>query len=109
MIHRDIKPQNILINPDKKEVKLADFGLARTISIPYWPLTHEVETLWYRAPEILLGLEDYCLGIDTWPIGLIMAELFNLKPLITGDSEIDQIFKIFRIFGTPRNDIATEL
>lgn len=84
-----------MINPEKKEVKLADFGLARTVSIPYKPLTHEVETLWYRAPEILLGLEEYCLGIDTWPIGLIMAELFNMKPLITGDSEIDQIFKIF--------------
>lgn len=54
-----------------------------------------METLWYRAPEVLLGLEDYCLGIDTWPIGLIMAELFLMKPFIMGDSEIDQIFKIF--------------
>jgi serine/threonine protein kinase len=90
-----------LINPDKLEVKVADFGLVRILSIPYRALTHEVETLWYRAPEILLGLDEYCLGIDTWPVGLMMAELFNMRPLITGDSEIDQIFKIFSIFGTP--------
>ena len=88
-IHRDIKPSNILINPERLQVKLADFGLARIVSVPFKALTHEVETLWYRAPEILLGLDEYCLGIDTWPIGLIMAELFNLKPFITGDSEID--------------------
>ena len=57
------------------EIKIADFGLARVYSIPIRTLTHEIETLWYRSPEVLLGLKVYALGVDTWPIGCILGEL----------------------------------
>ncbi len=102
IIHRDLKPQNLLI--DKNGViKLADFGLARAYSVPIKTLTHEVETLWYRAPEILLGQKEYALPVDMWSVGCIFAEMVEKRPLFMGDSEIDQIFKIFSLHGTPNN------
>ena len=63
--------------------------------------THEVVTLWYRAPEILLGVRHYSTPVDVWSIGCIFAEMINGKPLFPGDSEIDELFKIFKILGTP--------
>ena len=94
-IHRDLKPQNLLI--DRNGVlKLADFGLARAFSLPFRTYTHEVVTLWYRAPEVLLGQRRYALPIDIWSVGTIFAEMSNRRPLWPGDSEIDEIFKIFR-------------
>ena len=100
IIHRDLKPQNLLI--DKHNiVKLADFGLARAFGLPVGTLTHEVVTLWYRAPEIMLGQKQYSLPVDIWSIGCIFAEMAMKKPLFMGDSEIDQIFKIFQLLGTP--------
>ncbi|KAG6836674.1 Cyclin-dependent kinase A-1 [Arthromyces matolae] len=101
ILHRDLKPQNLLI--DKYEnLKLADFGLARAFGIPMRTYTHEVVTLWYRAPEVLLGSRHYATGIDMWSVGCIFAEMaMQGQPLFPGDSEIDQIFKIFRILGTP--------
>ena len=84
-------------------IKLADFGLARAFSVPIKTLTHEVETLWYRAPEILLGQKQYSLPVDMWSVGCIFSELIEKKPLFMGDSEIDQIFKIFTLHGTPTN------
>lgn len=94
-IHRDLKPQNLLV--DKNGVlKLADFGLARAFSLPFRTYTHEVVTLWYRAPEVLLGQRRYALPIDIWSVGTIFAEMSNRRPLWPGDSEIDEIFKIFR-------------
>lgn len=101
IIHRDLKPQNILIDPNSLILKLADFGLARAFSVPIRTLTHEIETLWYRAPEVLLGQRDYSLGVDTWAIGCIFAELYERRPIFQGDSEIGQIFKIFKFHGTP--------
>ena len=101
VIHRDLKPQNILVDTKTNTLKLADFGLARAFTIPIKTLTHEIETLWYRAPEVLLGQKEYSLGVDTWAIGCIFAEFFEKKPIFIGDSEIDQIFKIFQLFGTP--------
>jgi len=100
IIHRDLKPQNILID-NHNVAKLADFGLARAFGLPIGTLTHEVVTLWYRAPEILLGQKEYSLPVDIWSIGCIFAEMAQRKPLFTGDSEIDQIFKIFQLMGTP--------
>ncbi len=88
IIHRDLKPQNILVEKGSI-LKLADFGLARAFGIPIKTLTHEVETLWYRAPEILLGKKEYSLPVDMWSVGCIFSELVERKPLFMGDSEID--------------------
>jgi serine/threonine protein kinase len=94
----------LLISRDGTTIKLADFGLARAFQIPLHTYTHEVVTLWYRAPEILLGAKHYCPAVDLWSLGAIFAEMSS-KPLFPGDSEIDQLFKIFRILGTPNEQI----
>lgn len=78
-------------------IKIADFGLGRTISVPLPKYTANVVTLWYRAPELLLGLEKYAYPIDIWAMGCIFAEMISGQPLFCGDSEIDQICKIFKL------------
>ena len=100
IIHRDLKPQNLLITSDLK-LKLCDFGLSRMFSLPMGKMTHEIITLWYRPPEVLLGIENYTTKVDSWSIGCIMAEMLLGKPLFYGDCEIGQLFKIFEIMGTP--------
>mmetsp|Transcript_3050 Transcript_3050/g.7271 ORF Transcript_3050/g.7271 Transcript_3050/m.7271 type:complete len:293 (+) Transcript_3050:124-1002(+) len=100
VLHRDLKPQNLLISHGGA-MKLADFGLARAFGIPIRTYTHEVVTLWYRAPEILLGCKKYACAVDTWSIGCIFAEMATGRPLFPGDSEIDELFRIFRLLGTP--------
>ena len=84
---KDLKPQNLLLDTNNT-LKLADFGLARTFSVPIRKYTHEVVTLWYRAPEILLGGE-YSTAVDSWSIGCIFGEMVKLQPLFPGESEID--------------------
>jgi serine/threonine protein kinase len=96
ILHRDLKPQNILISLTTGVLKLADFGLARAFVPPIRPFTHEVVTLWYRPPEILLGGRTYSLPMDMWGVGCIIAEMLTKRPLFPGDSEVDQLFKIFR-------------
>ena len=103
IIHRDLKPQNLLITNDLK-LKLCDFGLSRMFSLPMGKMTHEIITLWYRPPEVLLGIENYTTKVDSWSIGCIMAEMVNGKPLFPGDSEIGQLFKIFSVLGTPNEE-----
>jgi len=104
ILHRDLKPQNLLIDKNDN-LKLADFGLARAFGIPMRTYTHEVVTLWYRAPEVLLGSRHYGTAIDMWSVGCIFAEMVNKGgPLFPGDSEIDQIFRIFRVMGTPNEE-----
>ncbi|XP_012526753.1 serine/threonine-protein kinase dyf-5 isoform X2 [Monomorium pharaonis] len=97
--HRDMKPENLLcMGPEL--VKIADFGLAREIrSRP--PYTDYVSTRWYRAPEVLLHSTTYNSPIDIWAVGCIMAELYTFRPLFPGKSEIDEIFKICSVIGTP--------
>uniref|UniRef100_A0A1B6D9I6 Protein kinase domain-containing protein n=2 Tax=Clastoptera arizonana TaxID=38151 RepID=A0A1B6D9I6_9HEMI len=97
--HRDMKPENLLCcGPEL--IKIADFGLAREIrSNP--PYTDYVSTRWYRAPEVLLHSTVYSSPIDLWAVGCIMAELYTFRPLFPGNSEIDEIFKICSILGTP--------
>ena len=99
-----MKPQNLLITNDLK-LKLADFGLSRMFSLPMGKMTHEIITLWYRPPEVLLGLENYTTKVDSWSVGCIMAEMIIDKPLFPGDSEIGQLFKIFQTMGTPSEDV----
>ncbi|XP_078011449.1 serine/threonine-protein kinase ICK isoform X2 [Phascolarctos cinereus] len=100
--HRDLKPENLLcMGPDL--VKIADFGLAREIrSRP--PYTDYVSTRWYRAPEVLLRSTNYSSPIDVWAVGCIMAEVYTLRPLFPGASEIDTIFKICQVLGTPKKN-----
>ncbi|XP_060920479.1 serine/threonine-protein kinase MAK isoform X3 [Labrus mixtus] len=96
--HRDMKPENLLcMGPEL--VKIADFGLAREIrSKP--PYTDYVSTRWYRAPEVLLRSSTYSSPIDLWAVGCIMAELYTLRPLFPGNSEVDEVFKICQVLGT---------
>jgi cyclin-dependent kinase len=103
VLHRDLKPQNLLINREGI-LKLADFGLARAFGIPVKNYTHEVVTLWYRAPDVLMGSKNYSTSVDIWSVGCIFAELVNRKPLFAGKSEEDQLLRIFKIRGTPSSD-----
>lgn len=103
VIHRDLKPQNLLIDSNGV-IKLADFGLARAFIIPVRAYTHEVVTLWYRAPEVLLGCQRYATPVDMWSVGCIFAEMATKRPLFHGDSEIDQLLRIFRTMGTPSEE-----
>lgn len=99
-LHRDIKPGNILIGVDGT-VKLADFGLARHVTGTENSLSHTVATRWYRAPELLLGCRRYTGAVDMWAVGAIAAELASGDVLIPGDSDIDQLGRVFALLGTP--------
>jgi len=104
ILHRDLKPHNLLISADGLTVKLADFGLARLSGLPSGPYTSEVVTLWYRAPELLMGATRYCGPVDVWSIGCIFAEMATGYALFPGRSDIDQLFKIFQKRGTPTEE-----
>jgi len=107
VIHRDLKPQNILVRQDGV-VKICDFGLARLSSPSLRQYTHEVTTLWYRAPEILLTSSDngvqYGPQVDIWSAGCCIYEMMVGKVLFMGKSEIETIFRIFQVCGTPTED-----
>ena len=100
ILHRDIKSENLLISKDNK-LKITDFGLARGYGLPIKNFRNDVVSLWYRAPDILLGNENYERSVDMWSIGCIFAEMVNGSILFKGFSEKEQVRKIFEILGTP--------
>jgi cell division cycle 2-like protein len=104
IIHRDLKTSNLLYN-NQGILKVADFGLAREYGSPLKPYTNMVVTLWYRAPELLLGAKTYTTAIDMWSVGCIFAELLTKEPLLPGRSELDQLDKMFKLLGTPNETI----
>mmetsp|Transcript_3724 Transcript_3724/g.10210 ORF Transcript_3724/g.10210 Transcript_3724/m.10210 type:complete len:298 (+) Transcript_3724:57-950(+) len=103
VLHRDLKPQNLLIGR-RGELKLADFGLARTFGIPVRQYSNEVVTLWYRAPDVLLGNRNYGPSIDMWSVGCIFAEMSIGSPLFPGSTPSEQLHKIFKVLGTPSEE-----
>eukprot|EP00245_Coleochaete_scutata_P009910 TRINITY_DN336_c0_g1_i1.p1 TRINITY_DN336_c0_g1~~TRINITY_DN336_c0_g1_i1.p1 ORF type:complete len:304 (-),score=62.39 TRINITY_DN336_c0_g1_i1:516-1427(-) len=105
VMHRDLKPQNLLVDKDKGILKIADLGLGRAFTVPLKSYTHEIVTLWYRAPEVLLGATHYSTPVDMWSVGCIFAEMARKSPLFPGDSEVQQLLHIFRVLGTPNDDI----
>eukprot|EP01018_Ginkgo_biloba_P027775 Gb_16802 [translate_table: standard] len=106
VIHRDLKPQNILVNKADCKLKIADFGLGKEFRIYSRPYTAEVCTLWYKPPELLLGETKYTLALDMWSVGCIFAQLARAgQALFKGESEFTQILNIFKVLGTPTEDI----
>lgn len=104
IMHRDLKPSNVLI-ANSGQIKIADFGLSRSFSLPVGLYTKEVVTVWYRAPELLLGQHKYTAAIDVWSLGCIFAELSNKIPIFPGASDINQLHMIFNVLGTPTDAI----
>lgn len=114
IVHRDVKPSNVLLS-STGSVKLADFGLARVIPLApsngearahpaQQDLSHQVATRWYRPPELLFASRSYSFSADVWSAGAVVAELFALKPLFPGNNDIDQMFRVFQIMGSPTVD-----
>ena len=102
IFHRDIKPENILLRND--QIKLADFGSCKGIfSKP--PFTEYISTRWYRSPECLLTDGYYNYKMDIWGLGCVFFELLTLAPLFPGDDEIDEVFKINAILGSPSDEL----
>jgi len=100
VLHRDLKPHNLLISRNGR-LKLADFGLARPFGAPVRAYSSEVVTLWYRAPDVLLGSRYYSTSIDSWSIGCIFAEMATGQPMAAGGSVEEQLLRIQAVLGTP--------
>lgn len=103
VLHRDIKPNNLLIAADG-EVKLGDFGLARGFADPHQHMTSNVITRWYRPPELLFGAHHYSGAVDVWSVGTVFAELVKRAPFMPGNNELDQVKMICEAIGTPNED-----
>ncbi|KAM6498254.1 Pkinase domain containing protein [Amanita muscaria] len=105
ILHRDLKTSNLLMN-NRGTIKVADFGLARRYGDPVGVggMTQLVVTLWYRAPEILLGAKTYSTAIDMWSVGCIFAELILKEPLFQTKNETEMLQMIFKLLGPPTNN-----
>ncbi|KAI1082382.1 cmgc/cdk/pitslre protein kinase [Whalleya microplaca] len=105
VLHRDLKTSNLLLN-NRGQLKIADFGMARYVGDPAPPrgLTQLVVTLWYRAPELLLGTRTYGAAVDMWSVGCIFGELLTREPLLQGKNEVDELTRIFELCGIPTEE-----
>ncbi|RWR80773.1 shaggy-related protein kinase epsilon isoform X1 [Cinnamomum micranthum f. kanehirae] len=101
--HRDIKPQNILVNPHTHQLKLCDFGSAKML-VPGEPNISYICSRYYRAPELIFGATEYTTSIDMWSVGCVLAELLLGKPLFPGESGVDQLVEIVKVLGTPTRE-----
>eukprot|EP00929_Paragymnodinium_shiwhaense_P054263 TRINITY_DN27187_c0_g1_i1.p1 TRINITY_DN27187_c0_g1~~TRINITY_DN27187_c0_g1_i1.p1 ORF type:complete len:314 (-),score=53.40 TRINITY_DN27187_c0_g1_i1:536-1477(-) len=108
IMHRDLWPKNLLIG-SASVLKIGEFALARSYSPGPQQYTHEITTLWYKAPEILLGCLAYTPGVDMWGVGCTVAEMATGQALFMGDSEICTLFKIFEKLGTPTSETWPEI
>lgn len=113
--HRNLKPDNILITKEE-EVKIADFSMSRIMTVPHVAYTpedpkerersgREARRLWYRAPELLFRKNIYSTEIDIWSVGCLLAEISTGEPIFNGETEVEQLFKIFKLFGTPEDEV----
>ncbi|KMZ62455.1 Mitogen-activated protein kinase HOG1 [Zostera marina] len=104
VLHRDIKGSNLLID-NHGVLKIGDFGLASSYDPEHQQImTSQVVTLWYRAPELILGATHYGVGVDLWSTGCILGELLAKKPILPGRTEVEQLYKIFRLCGSPSDE-----
>lgn len=115
IMHRNLKPDNIMITKDNN-VKISDFSLSRVAQIPHFPYTpedpkerersgREARRLWYRPPELLFRKKLYSFEVDMWALGCLLAELSLGEPLFNGETEIEQLFKIFKLTGSPSQEV----
>ncbi|XP_019159204.1 PREDICTED: shaggy-related protein kinase eta-like [Ipomoea nil] len=101
--HRDIKPQNLLVNPQTHQLKVCDFGSAKML-VPGEPNISYICSRYYRAPELIFGATDYTTSIDMWSVGCVMAELLLGQPIFPGESSVDLLVEIIKVLGTPSRE-----
>jgi len=101
--HRDIKPQNVLVNPHTHQLKICDFGSAKVL-VRGEPNISYICSRYYRAPELIFGATEYTTAIDLWSTGCVMAELLLGQPLFPGESGVDQLVEIIKVLGTPTRE-----
>jgi glycogen synthase kinase 3 beta len=101
--HRDIKPQNVLVDTNSHILKLCDFGSAKKL-VPGEPNVSYICSRYYRAPELIFGNSNYTTQIDVWSVGCVIAELMLRQPIFPGESGVDQLVEIIKVLGTPTRE-----